>query len=244
MPNRPFRLDDAPFNQALDRKTPDLVHRYYQNIEQINGGRLDRYAALSNVGGLVMGYYDGAKLPMWAYAREFVLADNFFMAAFGGSFLNHFWLICACTPYFPDAPDSLKARLAADGKLQRRSDSPSSALDGPVKLFDGELTPDAYAVNSLQPAFQPSGIAPVAGGDPRYADPAGHPLPPQHFRTIGDNLSAKGISWAWYAGAWQAALADGARPSAQRAVIYARKSGTPSLEAHHQPFNYFARFAP
>ena len=244
MPNRPFRIDEAPFNLALQRKTPDLVHRYYQNIEQINGGQLDRYAAMSNAGGLVMGYYDGAKLPMWDYARKFVLADNFFMAAFGGSFLNHFWLICACTPHFPDAPDSLKVQLAADGKLRRRSDSPASALDGPPKLYDGELTPDGYAVNSMQPSFQPSGIAPAAAGDPRYADPAGHPLPPQRFRTIGDTLSARGISWAWYAGAWQAAQADGAHPAPKRAVIYARKAGAPSLEVHHQPFNYFARFAP
>jgi hypothetical protein len=28
------------------------------------------------------------------------------------------------------------------------------------------------------------------------------------MRTIGDTLSAKGISWAWYAGGWNAALAD------------------------------------
>ncbi|MEK7736791.1 MAG: alkaline phosphatase family protein [Pseudomonadota bacterium] len=117
LPNRPFRVDAEPFNQALHTKTPDLVHRYYQNIEQINGGRLDRYAALSDAGGLAMGYYDGAKMPMWQYAREYVLADNFFMAAFGGSFLNHFWLICACTPSFPDAPDKLKARLDSAGKL-------------------------------------------------------------------------------------------------------------------------------
>ncbi|MDD5176217.1 MAG: acid phosphatase [Sterolibacterium sp.] len=242
--NRPFRIDATPFNQALNVKTADLTHRYYQNIEQIDAGRLDRYAAVSNAGGLVMGYYDGTKLPMWKYAREYVLADNFFMAAFGGSFLNHFWLVCACTPYFPDAPESMKARLDDNGKLKRRNDSPPSALDGPPKLFDGELTPDGYAVNNLQPPYQPSGISPAAGGDPRHADPAGHPLPPQKFRTIGDTLSAKGISWAWYAGGWQAALADGAQPAERRAVIYARKPGTASLEAHHQPFNYFARFAP
>ncbi|MFA7268754.1 MAG: acid phosphatase [Sterolibacterium sp.] len=244
IPNRPFRLDDAPFNRGLHLKTPDLVHRYYQNIEQINGGRLDRYAALSNAGGLAMGHYDGSKLPLWAYAKQYVLADRFFMAAFGGSFLNHFWLVCACTPYFPDAPENLKAQLDSNGKLKRRNDSPASSLDGPPRLYDGELTPDGYAVNTMQPAFQPSGISPAPDGDPRYADPAGHPLPPQNFRTIGDTLSAKGIAWAWYAGAWQAALADSAHPAQQRAVIYARKAGGPSLEAHHQPFNYFVRFAP
>ena len=67
---------------------------------QIDGGRMDKFAAVSNAGGLVMGYHDGGKTRLWEWARQYTLADNFFHAAFGGSFLNHFWLICACTPRF------------------------------------------------------------------------------------------------------------------------------------------------
>ncbi len=104
LPNRPFRIDSAPVGQPLSVATRDLIHRFYTNQEQINGGKLDRYAAMSDAGGLVMGYYDGSSLPLWKLAREYTLADNFFMGAFGGSFLNHFWLICACTPAFPNAP--------------------------------------------------------------------------------------------------------------------------------------------
>ncbi len=245
MPGRPFRLDAEPFNLRLETRTPDLVHRYYQHIEQINDGRLDRYAAMSDAGGLTMGYYDGSALPMWKYAREYVLADHFFMAAYGGSFLNHFWLVCACTPQFANAPEHLKAQLDADGKLKRHPDSPASALQGPPKLLDGKLTPDGYAVNTVQPLYQPSGILPAASGDRRLANPAGHPLPPQTARTIGDTLSAKGIRWAWYAAAWNAALADGQQPAdARRNVIYGHAPGQPSLQTHHQPFNYFTRFAP
>jgi phospholipase C len=245
IPNGPFRLDAAPFNLGLNVRTPDLVHRYYQQIEQINGGRLDRYAAMSDAGALTMAHYDGAQLPLWKYAKEFVLADHFFMGAFGGSFLNHFWLVCACTPTFTDAPDQLKVQLDENGKLKRRKDSPASALDGPPHLYDNPLTPDGYAVNTLQAPFQPSGLPPAEGGDPRYADPARLPLPPQTFRSIGDTLSARGIRWAWYAEAWQAAEEDGRQPpQAPRTVVYGHQPGKPSLEAHHQPFNYFARFAP
>ena len=69
---------------------------------------------------------------------------------------------------------------------------------------------------------------PAPGGDPAYADP-----PPttaaaadrnDHRRSLDD----KGVSWAWYAGAWQDAL-DGERREAVR-----------SFQFHHQPFNYFA----
>ena len=47
--------------------------------------------------------------------------------------------------------------------------------------------------------------------------------------TIGDRLTAKGISWAWYCGGWNAALA-----------------GHPDrlFQFNHQPFAYFAKYAP
>jgi acid phosphatase len=68
-------------------------------------------------------------------------------------------------------------------------------------------------------------------------------VPPQTQKTIGDTLSAKGISWAWYAGAWNAAVEDGMQPAeAPRKVIANLQSAY--FVTHHQPFNYFARFAP
>ncbi len=245
LPNRPFRIDAPPIDRPLAVPTPDLVHRYYQNQEQIAGGLNNRFAAVSDAGGLVMGYYDGASLPMWNWAREYVLADNFFMGAFGGSFLNHFWLICACTPQYADAPASVRSELDAAGRLKRRPDSPASALRGPPRhVLDGEATPDGYAVNTTQPPYQPSRIRPAPGGDPRFADPKGGPLPPQTARTIGDALSAKGVTWGWYAGAWNEALRDGMQPAGEHPVIYNTAPGAPNFVAHHQPFNYFAHFAP
>jgi phospholipase C len=86
---------------------------------------------------------------------------------------------------------------------------------------------------------------PVPGGNRRFADPSRHPLPPQTTRTIGDTRSAKGISWVWYAGVWNQALADGMQPpGVQRSVIYTSRPGTLNFQPHHQPFNYFARCAP
>jgi acid phosphatase len=94
-------------------------------------------------------------------------------------------------------------------------------------------------------------VSPAAGGSPDLTDPAGdaragRPLPPQTARTIADRLDAKGVSWAWYAGGWDQALIDGRQPpAAQRQVIYAFDvPGSPMFQPHHQPLNYFARFAP
>ncbi len=58
-------------------------------------------------------------------------------------------------------------------------------------------------------------------------------------------LADKGVRWAWYAGHWSAALADGRRPPDQkRSMIYATGTDRPIFRPHHQPFNDDSRFAP
>lgn len=247
LPNKPFQIDRPSLNMPLSARTRDLIHLYYQNIEQVNNGKNNKFAAISNAGGLVMGYYDGSELPLWKWAQDYVLADNFFMAAFGGSFLNHQWLICACTPRNMEAPEEERIITDERGLLKRKPDSPPSAMFGAPKFEGGELpyTHDGYVIAPKQPPYQPSSIPPSASGDLRYSDTARNPLPPLTALTIGDTLSAKHISWAWYAGAWKQALADGMQaPDIKRTVIATNKPGSPNFQPHHQPFNYYARFAP
>jgi phospholipase C len=187
LPNHPFEINRY---MAADEKTGDLTHRFYQHQAQINAGKMNRFAAISNAGGLTMGYYRGDKLPLWHYAQRFVLADHFFQAAFGGSFLNHFWLVCACTPYYENAPDALKATLNEKGEL----------------IKDGALTPDGYAVNTMYSRQQPY--------DPKETEQEKR-LPAQTQLTIGERLSEKNIAWAWYAGGWNNAIAGKADASFQ-----------------------------
>jgi phospholipase C len=240
LPNKAFAIDDPKgFNTPLSVVTRDLWHVFYQNQMQINGGKNDKFAAYADSGGLVMGFYDGSKLPMWDVAKKYVLADNFFQGAFGGSFLNHFLLVCACIPVYPNADKSpAKSIIAAvdpDGvSLTLASNSPKSALEGAPKFVNnGQISPDFYAVNTMQPPYQPSSNPPAKEGDPLSADPSKpNTLPPQHDATIGDLLSLKGITWAWYAGAWQDALSGG------------RGVPVPNFQFHHQSFNYFVQYAP
>ena len=121
-----------------------------------------------------MGYFDGSVMKLWQWAKEFTLADNFFMGAFGGSYLNHQWLVCACTPVFKDAPAEMYARLDADGKLLKKPGSPS-ARDGAVQTYTGglggQISPDGFSVNTTQPPFQPSGIPPAADGSLGFGGP-------------------------------------------------------------------------
>ena len=246
--------------------TRDIAHRFFENIMEINGGSNDMYAAWEDGGGITMGHWDNSKKSMYALAQQYVLADNFFEGAYGGSFLNHQYLICACAPQAPAAfvtgnKASVNVLGTANAKgvpqLATTASSPASALTGAPAFQTGNIAPldyfgtgDGYrAVNTMQPSYQPSGNFPASGAaDLRYADPAGATtLPPQTQTTMGDLLTAKGVDWAWYATSWSAATSDGQQPAGStHAVIYAPSTprAAPDFQAHHHPYNYYSRFDP
>jgi phospholipase C len=51
--NEPFGIDQYV---PLDQKTRDLVHRWYQNQVQIDGGKNDKFVAASDAKGLAMSH--------------------------------------------------------------------------------------------------------------------------------------------------------------------------------------------
>ena len=202
----PTTLGNSPFN--IDQYVPatvatrDLVHRYYQEQLQIDGGKMDKFAAVSDAQGLSMGYYHTGPLPLATEAKNYTLADHFFHSAFGGSFLNHIYFISAAAPTFPGAPASITAVLDANGNL----------------VTDGAVTPDGYVVNTSFTVNTPHPATAAASAL----------VPNQTMPTIGDRLNGANVSWAWYSGGWNAALAG---------------NPDPLFQFHHQPFAYFANFA-
>ncbi len=199
LPNHFFDIDQYVPNDML---TPDVLHRYYQEQLQIDGGKMDKYALYNTSAGLSQGYYKTSLIPMLPFAEHYTLCDNFFHSAFGGSFLNHMWLIAAASPVFPNAPASIVAKLDAHGNL----------------ITDGQVTPDGFVVNTSYTVNNPHPATAAAAAL----------VPNQTLPTIGDRLSGKNISWAWYSGGWDSALAG---------------TPDPTFQFHHQPFAYFSNFA-
>ncbi|HEY0776857.1 MAG TPA: alkaline phosphatase family protein [Gemmatirosa sp.] len=211
----PTTLPNASFDiaQYVPPSTPtrDLVHRYYQEQQQIDGGKMDKYVAVSDAQGLSMGYYHTAILPLAAEAAKYTLADHFFHSAFGGSFLNHMYLIAAAAPVFPNAPASLVAKLDRNGGL----------------VTDGAVTPDGFAVNTSYSVNSPHPAT----------TPTANLVPSQTLPTIGDRLSAKSVNWAWYSGGWNNAIAGAPDPTFQFhhqpfAYFANYADGTPGRTAH------------
>ena len=97
------------------------------------------------------------------------------------------WLVCACTPAWPNAPAEYIAKPEYDT---------SGNLIGIKDNENWMVTPDGYAINTGVDSFYP----------PHGKLPDNYRLPPIELPTIGDRLSAAGISWYDYNGSWQDAL--------------------------------------
>ena len=281
--NAPFRIDDyivpadhtcPPPNKFYANGIPkdapgalpggctrDIVHRFYQEQYQIDGGRMDRYVTGSDAIGLAMGYYDTTQLPIYQYLHapshpKYAIADSFFQAAFGGSFLNHQWLIAAASPLFANAAQS--------GAQDLHSVVDTNGFPNTYPLYaptttvkDSQLTVKCpspvsglacgdYAVNTTQPWFQP-----YSPGTPDFKR-----LPALTTPTIGDRLTHAGVDWAWYSGGWSNAAGDigapgwtnGTGPSCSdpNTIANAVFPNCPDnlFQFHHQAFNYYAAFDP
>jgi phospholipase C len=125
--------------------------------------------------------------------------------------------------------------------------------DGSCKIPTGAPTPPAgtvcgdYAVNTIQPFNQP--YAPGTADARR--------LPAQSGTTIGDELSASGIDWAWYSGGWDNAAGNVGGPGWTNGTTPGTCTDPSTLatatypycadklfQFHHQPFAYYANYAP
>ena len=266
----PSQLFTHPFG-VLDGQgvtggcTRDLVHRFYQEQYQLNGGRQNRYVTGSDSAGMTMGYYDTTKLPIYQYlhsrkAPNYVVLDQFFQAAFGGSFLNHQYLVAATAPPFAGGTHSV---LDTNGfpkggyPLYHSAITPTDGADtqacGLTTTVVGYACGD-YAVNTVQPPYQPTN---AFGAKMPLVDDTSTDL------TIGDRLTDAHVSWAWFSGGWDNASGNvGGKgwtngtgtacsdPNASPASPdLAGHGGFPycpdfSFQTHHQPFNYYARYAP
>jgi len=248
--------------------TKDIVHRYYNEQYQINGGKQNRYVTGSDAAGLSMGHYDTKQLPIFKYlhshgAPRYVIADSFYQAAFGGSFLNHQWFIAGASPVFAGALNDASANdlhsvvdangmptstplytsplgaQAKDASLTASCNPPAGRPATPAGVTCGD-----YAVNTTQPFYWPF--------SPGTAD--ARRLPPLTTPTIGDRLSSKNVDWAWYAGGWSNATGNVGGPgwtngSSSCTDPNANNQwplGCPdkNFQYHHQPFNYFSNFQP
>jgi len=171
-------------------------------------------------------------------ADQYTLSDNFHQAAMGGTGVSHIYLGTADNIFFSDGKGRAISPSAAFGPmlgpLLIANPNPVPATNnkylndgfytncsdltqpgaGPILDYLNALSyaPSAacddghfYLLNNLFPGFHANG-APNTG-NARF--PILAIVPPSSVRTIGDALIEKNISWAYYGGAFNEAVAAG-----------------------------------
>jgi phospholipase C len=251
---RPYNA--APFVPAGD-KTGDIVHRFYQEQAQINHGLDNQLVTWSDNPGLVMSYFDATNMPEGLLAQQYTMDDNFFQSAFGGSFLNHQFLIAAATAVYPNAatlnPGALPT-LTANGQLALDPTTGKIIHDGSITPIGspsfadpGQTFDKNYAINtSYSKNFAPDFIGNNTAASLLPSQNDSNPLDPTrpYIPTIGDRLDAAHLSWKYYAGGWDNALLGSPSNPANGGKTPTNDPADPLFQWHHQPFAYYDNFAP
>jgi phospholipase C len=157
-----------------------------------------------------------------ALADQYAISDNFHQAIMGGSVTGHFGIVYADNPFFAN-PDG------TPGTPSGSITNPNPAV-GTVNTYQSNGTwvmcndPTQPGVAALHaylgslPYFVRPNCAPGAYYPIRDANPAFTPtgtlnpvsstvMPPVTIRHIGDELNAHNVSWAYYSGGYDSAIA-------------------------------------
>jgi phospholipase C len=188
----------------VDTDPNDLCHRFDCALLAYDNAKMDGFDLLPfggdllNEAGVPSAYQVASEADIpnyYALAKTFAISDNFFSSLHGPSFPNHLYTIAAQSGGTVDNP-------------------PSADASEPAPPSVGPCTSPTNCPNPGTPGLEPEDIAPYAspggiwGCDANqsvrvlYQDQEGHMewiYPCVDFPTLGDSLSAAGVSWRMYA---------------------------------------------
>jgi phospholipase C len=220
----PFPLQGP--NISDDDYTGDTTHRFFQAWQQQDcsianatkdnpaGCKSDlfpfvmaTYSATNKSQGNSMGFYNAEQEQapvLKSLADRFTLSDNFHQSFQGGTGANHFMLGTGDAGFWSDGNGNAiapPANVAIANPNPKAGTVNQYTVDGNFSACADVAEPNCkprhyYMLNNVNPGFLPNGA--LAGGTT---------LPPQTVRTIGDALIEKNISWAYYGGAYNDAVA-------------------------------------
>ena len=213
---------------CLNDLYPFVITNYTNQIDTFdNPPSID-----DNGGGNSMSFYNMQKgdIPVLkALADQYSMSDNFHQSVMGGTGANHvmlgsgdsiFWSDGNGNPTVPPShianPDPLPGTddvytvdIGFDGNFTECADPAQPGIK-PIRDYLESLPYDPkpncekshyYMVNNDNPGFLPDGTVDTSG------IAKGGSIPPSNVRTIGEALNDKGISWTYYGGAYNAAVA-------------------------------------
>ncbi len=211
---------------CLNDLYPFVITTYTNIPDPFSGGAID-----DNGGSNSMAFYNmqaGDVPVLKQLADQYTISDNFHQSFMGGTGANHvmlgtgdaiFWTDGNGNPTTPPShianPEPLAGTdnvytvdVGFDGNFTECAD-PNQPGIKPIREYLRSLpyhpNPNCqkghyYMVNNDSPGFLPDGTIDTAG------IAKGASVPPIDVRTVGEALNEKNISWAYYGGAYNAAV--------------------------------------
>src|SRR6202049_4865455 len=231
-----WQQSDCNIKNATNRNPSGCLSDLYPFVITNYTNQIDPFdtppAIDDNGGGNSMAFYNVQKgdVPfLKSLADEYSMSDNYHQAIMGGTGANHvaigtgdviFWSDGNGNPTMPPShianPDPLPGTndvytvdLNFDGNFTECGDPTQPGIK-PIRDYLESLPYDPkpnckpghfYMINNDSPGFRPDGTVDAAG------IAKGGSIPPINVRTIGEALNDKNISWAYYGGAYSAAVA-------------------------------------
>jgi len=215
--------DCGPQNFSKDNPTGCLNDLYPFVMTTYGGPTAD------HGGGTSMAFYNmqDEDAPLFKkLADEYTISDNYHQPGQGGTGIQHVFLGTGDDIYWSDGnrnpttpPETQIAnpnpktgtnnQYTADVRFSNCSDVFNAPGVLPIVQYLDSLpypvevncdTEHYYMLNNTNPGFLPNGQIDTAGIQ------TGGSIPPSSVRTIGDALNEKSISWAYYGGAYNAAV--------------------------------------
>ena len=211
---------------CLNDLYPFVIVNYTNQPDPFFGGAID-----DNGGGNSMAFYNvqsGDAPVLKRLADHYSMSDNFHQSVMGGTGANHVMLGTGDAIFWSDGngkatkppshianPDPLPGTddvytvdLGFDGNFTECADPGEPGVDAVRDYLESlpyhprpNCKPEHYyMINNDSPGFLPDGTVDTAGVA------KGAAIPPVNTRTIGDALNDKEISWAYYGGAYNAAV--------------------------------------
>jgi len=230
-----WQQSDCNIANATKQNPSGCLSDLYPFVITTYTNQLDNFdtppAIDDNGGGNSMAFYnvqEGDAPVLKRLADEFSMSDNFHQSFMGGTGANHvmlgtgdaiFWSDGKGNPTTPPShianPDPMPGTdnvytvdLGFDGNFTECGDVTQPGIK-PIRDYLGSLPyhPSTkcepghfYMVNNDSPGFLPDGKVDTAGIN------KGGSVPPTNVKTLGEALNEKGVSWAYYGGAYNAAV--------------------------------------
>jgi len=225
---------------CLNDLYPFVITTYTNIPDPASNGAID-----DNGGGNSMAFYNvqtGDAPVLKRLADEYSMSDNFHQSVMGGTGANHVMLGTGDALFWSDGqgnPTTPPAGVIANPEPQSGTDNiytvdlgfngnftecgdPTQPGIKPIRDYLASLpyhpNPKCvpghfYMINNDSPGFLPDGTVDTAGIT------SGFSIPPSNVRTLGEALNEKGVSWAYYGGAYNAAVNFQHNPSSKDPLV-------------------------